>query len=100
MSGGSRWPFSLLLGSDRPRPLVATVRLTRNHKPSHHEMASSDSESKAGWETPRNESETAVDLPRRTWREATASHLKEEIRPTMFAEIQLLLLTFCTGIQG
>lgn len=28
------------------------------------------------------------------------SHFTEEIRPTMFAESQLLILTFCTGIQG
>lgn len=29
-----------------------------------------------------------------------ASHLNDDIRPTVFAEVQLLLLTFCTGIQG
>ncbi|KAJ6783557.1 hypothetical protein PWT90_07711 [Aphanocladium album] len=27
------------------------------------------------------------------------SHFTQEIRPTMFAEFQLLILTFCTGIQ-
>lgn len=27
-------------------------------------------------------------------------HLSEDIRPSLFAELQLLLLTFCTGMQG
>ncbi len=28
------------------------------------------------------------------------AHFSHEIRPTLFAEFQLLILTFCTGIQG
>ncbi|KAJ3495438.1 hypothetical protein NLG97_g3398 [Lecanicillium saksenae] len=32
-------------------------------------------------------------------RNAVVSHFTQEIRPTMFAEFQLLILTFCTGIQ-
>ena len=29
-----------------------------------------------------------------------ADHLCDDIRPSMFAELQLLILTFCTGMQG
>lgn len=28
------------------------------------------------------------------------SHLTQDVRPTLFSETQLVLLTFCTGIQG
>lgn len=27
-------------------------------------------------------------------------YLTQDIRPSLFAELQLVLLTFCTGIQG
>lgn len=30
----------------------------------------------------------------------TRRHLTESVRPSTFAEIELLILTFCTGIQG
>lgn len=29
-----------------------------------------------------------------------AVHFTTDIRPTLFAESQLIILTFCTGIQG
>lgn len=28
------------------------------------------------------------------------SHLEEDIRTSVFAELQLIILTFCTGMQG
>ena len=28
------------------------------------------------------------------------AHFTDDIKPTLFAELQLVMLTFCTGIQG
>ena len=40
----------------------------------------------------------AADTPTRAGR--FFNHMSEDIRSSMFAELQLVFLTFCTGMQG
>lgn len=59
--------------------------------PIHSEPSSDDDERQVnGFKT----------IPSPPKKNGLVSHFTEEIRPTMFAEFQLLILTFCTGMQG
>lgn len=53
---------------------------------------------------PRSSASTAscesTDKSRQTFLSKTKQHLLEPVTPSLLAEIELLVLTFCTGIQG